>query len=91
MPDALNQARDVLLAEELYAWDVHPQRVRGGDDASGWWEDFWLIPHRPDRSVRLLQRYGQFAGLVITGSLGRLLWQDAVLDADASELMVPAD
>jgi hypothetical protein len=75
------------LGEELKALGLTPQRVRGGDDAHGWWEDFWLIPHERTRDLRLVRRYGQLAGLVIDGELSQLLWGDGLIDRETSVLL----
>ena len=41
-------------------------------------EEGWLIPHAAERSLRLLRRYEQAAGYLISPDGRRLLWHDGV-------------
>jgi hypothetical protein len=81
LPVAVNRARDALLRDELQARGEHPRRMRGGDPQAGWWEEGWLVGHQPARDAALLRRYGQLAGLVLSGGAMALLWCDGVQDA----------
>ena len=80
LPEAVNRARDALLAAELQAHGERPQRIRGGDPQADWWEEGWLIGHDQARDSALLRRYGQLAGLLLSGGRARLLWRDGRCD-----------
>ncbi len=81
LPVAVNAARDDLLRHELAALHLPPLRVRGHDAARTWVEDGWLIPHQRARSLRLLRRYEQAAGYLVSPEGRRLLWQDGSEEA----------
>ncbi len=74
LPPAVNRARDAVLRAELDARNCAPLRARGRSADGAWFEDGWLIPHLPERSLLLLRRYGQLAGFVFGPGGRRLLW-----------------
>jgi hypothetical protein len=78
LPPTVNEARDRLLRAELAALRLAPLRARGHDVERTWVEDGWLIPHDRQRSLRLLRRYEQAAGYLVSSAGRRLLWQDGV-------------
>lgn len=78
LPAAVNAARDLLLRSELAALRLAPLRARGHDEARTWVEDGWLIPHDRQRSLRLIRRYEQAAGYILSPAGRGLLWHDGV-------------
>ncbi|MBA3698783.1 MAG: DUF3293 domain-containing protein [Planctomycetes bacterium] len=74
LPLAVNQARDVVLRDELVALGLVPIRARGRSPAGDSYEDGWQIPHQPPRTVTLLRRYGQLAGWVTDATGCRYQW-----------------
>jgi hypothetical protein len=80
LPDEVNRARDQLLLDELRARGLQPRRARGRSPDGAWSEDGWLVEHRHARSVALLGRYQQLAGLVVEHGRAHLLWRDGWLD-----------
>ena len=81
LPAAVNTARDQVLRSELAALRLAPLRARGHDVARTWVEDGWLIPHERERSLRLLRRYEQAAGYIVSPAGRGLIWHDGVEEA----------
>jgi hypothetical protein len=77
LPDAINQARDLVLQMEIKALGCAPLRARGRSPDGMWREDGWQIPHSPARSLTLLHRYGQLAGWVTDADGARYLWRES--------------
>lgn len=74
LAEAINQARDGVLAAELRALGLAPVRARGRSADRAWCEEGWLIAHLPTRTTGLLQRYGQIAGWVTEPLGSRYVW-----------------
>lgn len=74
LPNAVNQARDVVLRTELHALGCTLLRARGRSPDGLWYEDGWQIPHVPSRTHRLLRRYGQLAGWVTDANGAHYHW-----------------
>jgi Protein of unknown function (DUF3293) len=72
----VNTARDAVLRAEIQALGCPYVRARGRSPDGRWCEDGWQFPHLPSRTQRLLQRYGQLAGLVADASGAHYCWNE---------------
>jgi hypothetical protein len=81
LPDAVNAARDRVLAVELAALALPSRRARGRSPDGAWQEDGWAVEHREEASsLALIRAYGQLAGFVFAHGGRALLWADGRLD-----------
>jgi hypothetical protein len=81
LDEAVNRARDRLLAMELRALGVAAQRSRGRARDGSWLEEGWSLPMPAlATAVALLGRYQQLAGVLIDAGGRRLLWRDGTLE-----------